>query len=89
MAGVITIFIGLGSIIGGYLGGIITDKFGLLNIGRFILTFYIFCAVSTFYGIYANLYEFACFIGFLWGCAYYLFESWINVAILKLHDGRL
>lgn len=79
----------MGSIVGGFLGGIISDKFGLLKTGRFVLGFYFVSAVFTFVAIYANMYEMACFIGFMWGCAYYFFEAWINVAILKLYDGKL
>jgi predicted MFS family arabinose efflux permease len=73
LAGIITIFIGLGSIIGGFFGGMISDKFGLLKTGRSILLFYLFSAICSFIAIYINLYEMACFIGFLWGCSYYLF----------------
>ncbi len=73
MAGIITIFIGLGCMCGGFLSGVICDRFGLLNAGRFILFFYFLSAVATFTAIYEGFYEFVCFVGFMWGCAYYFF----------------
>lgn len=74
---------------GGFLSGVISDRFGLLNTGRFTLFYYIFSALATFTAIYYNAYWFVCFVGFLWGSAYYFFEGWIYVAILKLYAGRL
>lgn len=85
LAGIITIFIGLGCMSGGYLSGVLSDRFGLLDTGRFTLSFYILSAVATFVAIYYPVYEFVCFVGFMWGCCYYFFEGWIYVAILKLY----
>ena len=89
MAGIITIFIGLGCMCGGFLSGVISDRFGLLNAGRFTIFFYFLSSVATFAAIYYGVYEFVCFVGFLWGCCYYFFEGWIYVAILKLYSGKL
>lgn len=73
MAGIITIFIGFGCMCGGYLSGFISDKFGLLNTGRFTLVFYLLSAVITFIAIYYESYWFVCLVGFMWGCSYYFF----------------
>lgn len=74
---------------GGFLSGVISDRFGLLNTGRFTLLFYLLSAIANFAAIYYEVYEFVCFVGFMWGCCYYFFEGWIYVAILKLYSGRL
>jgi len=74
---------------GGFLSGVISDRFGLLNTGRFTLGYYFLCAVATFAAIYYGEYWFVCLVGWLWGSAYYFFEGWIYVAILKLYNGRL
>jgi predicted MFS family arabinose efflux permease len=56
LAGIITIFIGFGCMCGGFLSGIISDKMGLLNAGRFTLFYYFLCAVATFIAIYHGIY---------------------------------
>jgi len=56
LAGIITIFIGLGCMCGSLLSGVISDKFGLLNTGRFILSYYFICSVATFIAIYYGSY---------------------------------
>jgi hypothetical protein len=89
LAGIITIFIGFGSMIGGFFSGLVSDKLGLLSTGRLTLFYYFLCAVTTFAAIYYGTFWFVCLVGFLWGSAYYLFEGWIYVAILKLYKGRL
>jgi hypothetical protein len=58
---------------GGFLSGVISDWFGLLNTGRFTLFFYFLSAVATFAAIYDGSYEFVCLVGFMWGCSYYFF----------------
>lgn len=73
LAGIITIFIGFGSMCGGLLSGVVSDRFGLLSTGRFTLMYYFLCAVATFAAIYYGAYWFVCLVGFLWGSAYYLF----------------
>lgn len=52
LAGIITIFIGLGSMCGGLLSGVICDRIGLLNTGRFTLLFYFLSASANFIAIY-------------------------------------
>jgi hypothetical protein len=74
---------------GGFLSGVISDRFGLHNTGRFTIFYYFLSAVVTFIAIYFDAFEFVCFVGFLWGSSYYFFEGWIYVAILKLFGGRL
>jgi len=56
LAGIITIFIGLGCMCGGFLSGVISDRFGLLNTGRFTLLFYFLSAIANFAGIYYGVY---------------------------------
>lgn len=89
LAGIVTIFVGVGSTIGGYFGGTISDWLGLLKTGRFIIFFYLVAATTTYIAVDGNQYWFVCLVGLLWGASYYLFECWIYVAILKLYDGKL
>lgn len=58
---------------GGFLSGAISDRFGLLNTGRFTLGYYVLSAIATFAAIYYGMYWFVCFVGFLWGSCYYFF----------------
>lgn len=72
-AGVLTIFIGVGSIISSYFTGFLTDKIGLKSTSRVMVGMYVFTCILTALRQYLNLYYFACGVSFLWGFTYYMF----------------
>jgi predicted MFS family arabinose efflux permease len=63
----VTIFIGLGSIFGGYFSGVASDTLKLRITGDLVLLFYAFSILITYLATLINLYWFVCLVGFIWG----------------------
>ena len=88
IAGIIIISLGVGSVIGAYLCGIIADKIGGLFSGRLGLVFWVSaCACFLAAQIWSNLWLAQC-AGFMWDFSMFYLEGWIYISISRNYDGK-
>jgi len=78
---------GVGTIFGGYLSGIISDKIKLRKTGLLMLIFFLLSCGLTFITTKVSSYPLVCILGFSWGYSLYFLEGWMSVVILKIYDG--
>jgi len=99
-AGILTIFIGAGSMIGSYLSGPVTDGFGLKSFGKVTIFFYIVTCMLTIGAALKQVYAFInkrCIGWLAWSVSYgdsltissragFMFRSWkySKVTLLNL-----
>jgi predicted MFS family arabinose efflux permease len=81
------ISLGIGSIIGGYLCGIIADKIGSLLSGKLTLVLWIFACICFIAGVQWSSILFAQMAGFMWGFSIYFLEGWLSIVISRNYHG--
>lgn len=88
--GIILSIKGLGSIIGGFLSGILSDKIKVNEVGILGFLFIILTLLMTLLNNFAELstITYALVIGFMWGVSKYFLEGWIFVCCSKVYNGK-
>ncbi len=90
-AGIFLVFVGAGSIIGGFLSGLFSDKFPIMKVGKSSFLFLgigIFLSLPLFMELIENL-VYSYFLGFVWGFVWHYMDGWLWVICSKIFNGRL
>jgi len=87
MAGLTMISLGVGSVFGGYLCGVSSDKFGTFQSGKMSLALWILSCGAFVIAISWPSIWLAQIASFLWGFSMYFLEGWISIAISVNYQG--
>lgn len=87
MAGITMISLGVGSVIGGFISGVIADKKGGLFAGRLGLVFWVLCCACFVSALQWESMWMAQVAGFMWGFAMFYLEGWLYTVISRNYGG--
>ncbi len=79
-AGIAMILLGVGSVIGGYLCGIMADKFGALISGRAGITFWLLSIGCFVFSLKIETLWMAFIAAFMWGYSLFYVQGWMYIA---------
>lgn len=87
--GIVLMVNGVGSIIGGYLSGYLSDKTSAskLGVGGFIFIIFTLLIALLSQFVYISTLTFPCFISFFWGVSLFFLQGWLFVCCAKVYDG--
>lgn len=87
VAGIIMISLGVGSVVGGFTVGIISDKIGSLNSGKLALSFWLVCCTMFVAAVEWPNIGLGLLCGFTWGFSMFYLESWLSIVISRNYKG--
>ena len=87
IAGITMISLGVGSVIGGFICGVVADKKGGMFAGRLGLILWIACCAFFFAALEWQSIWIAQVAGFMWGFAMFYLEGWLYTIISRNYGG--
>ena len=87
-AGIAMIMLGVGSVIGGYICGIVADKFGAINSGRSAIVFWLASIGCFVLALKIETLQMAFIAAFMWGFALFYVQGWMYIACSRQYEGK-